>query len=80
MPALTTSSPGATYTNAQLVFVALSSLALWAIFVFIQTVRHRDYFLPSASPDDESVHAPPPGASAAWMSFAFLFLFLTLVP
>jgi Ca2+:H+ antiporter len=23
-----------------------SSLALWAVFVFMQTVRHRDYFLP----------------------------------
>jgi Ca2+:H+ antiporter len=78
-PALTTSSPGATYTNAQLVFVALSSLALWAVFVFIQTVRHRDYFLPAVSPADESVHAPPPGTTAAWISFGALVVALLAV-
>jgi Ca2+:H+ antiporter len=78
-PALTTSSPGATYTNAQLVFVALSSLALWAVFVFIQTVRHRDYFLPAVSPADESVHAPPPGTTTAWISFGALVVALLAV-
>lgn len=79
MPSLTTSSPGATYTNAQLVFVALSSLALWAVFVFIQTVRHRDYFLPAAAPADESVHAPPPSTGAAWASFVLLLVALVAV-
>lgn len=44
MPLYTTSSPEGTYTDSQLVFVALSSLVLWLVFVFIQTVRHRDYF------------------------------------
>src|SRR6516165_6904571 len=27
-----------------------SSTALWAIFVFVQTVRHRDYFVPVNDP------------------------------
>lgn len=79
MPSLTTSSPGATYTNSQLVFVALSSLALWVVFVFIQTVRHRDYFLPTATPADESVHAPPPSSGAAWASFVLLLVALVAV-
>ena len=79
MPSLTTSSPGATYTNSQLVFVALSSLALWVVFVFIQTVRHRDYFLPAAAPADESVHAPPPSSGAAWASFVLLLVALVAV-
>ena len=79
MPSLTTSSPGATYTNSQLVFVALSSLALWGVFVFIQTVRHRDYFLPAATPADESVHAPPPSTGAAWASFVLLLVALVAV-
>jgi len=79
VPTFTTSSPGATYTNSQLVFVALSSLALWAIFVFIQTVRHRDYFLPTTSPDDESVHAPPPTLGATWASAGLLLLALVAV-
>lgn len=78
-PTLTTSSPGATYTHSQLVFVALSSLALWVVFVFIQTVRHRDYFLPATAQADESVHAPPPSGRAATLSFALLILALVVV-
>ena len=30
------------------------------VFVFVQTVRHRDYFLPPGSAGDEAAHAPPP--------------------
>src|SRR6478609_804127 len=43
LPGLTTTTPGGTYSRSQLVFVAVSSAALWAIFVFVQTMRHRDY-------------------------------------
>jgi len=78
-PSLTTSSPGATYTNSQLVFVALSSLSLWLVFVFIQTVRHRDYFLPEAALADESVHAEPPTRAQAWISFGLLVVSLVTV-
>ena len=46
LPVLTTSTPAGTYSNSQLAFVAVSSAVLWAIFIFIQTVRHRDYFIP----------------------------------
>lgn len=72
MPRLTTSSVGGSYTNSQLVFVACSSLALWAVFVFIQTIRHRDYFLPTHAPGDESTHAAPPSTRAAWASLGLL--------
>ena len=75
VPTLTVSAPGA-YTTPQLVFVAISSLALWLVFVFIQTIRHRDYFLPSESPEDEAIHAAPPSARDAWMSFALLLVCL----
>jgi Ca2+:H+ antiporter len=79
MPALTTSSPGGTYTTAQLVFVAVSSLALWSVFVFVQTVRHRDYFLPPSNAADEDVHAQPPGNAQAWASFGLLLVSLVAV-
>ena len=78
-PTLTTSAPGAAYTPAQLVFVGLSSLSLWAVFVFIQTVRHRDYFLPAVASADESVHASPPSAGAAWASLGLLVVALVAV-
>ena len=79
LPTFTTSSPVGTYTLSQLAFVAVSSLALWAVFVFIQTVRHRDYFLPQQDTADESVHASPPSARLALASFALLLVALVVV-
>ena len=46
LPAFTTSRPGPEFTSGQLAFAAVASLALYALFVVVQTVRHRDYFLP----------------------------------
>ncbi len=79
MPTFTTSSAEGIYTHSQLIFVAMSSLALWLVFVFIQAVRHRDYFLPLESPADESVHADPPSVREAWLSFALLIVALISV-
>lgn len=79
MPAFTTSSPGGTYTVSQLAFVALSSLSLWAAFVFVQTVRHRDYFLPHTNVANEEVHAAPPTNLQAWASFGLLMVSLVAV-
>ena len=50
LPTFTASSPGPTYTVPQLAFAAVAALVLWAAFVFVQTVRHRDYFLPCRTP------------------------------
>ena len=79
LPSFTTSSSGGTYTVSQLAFVAISSLALWAVFVFVQTVRHRDYFLPPTNADDEDIHAKPPSNSRAWASFGLLLIGLVSV-
>src|SRR5207344_1096697 len=45
LPTFTTSEPGPEFTPSQLGFAAVVSLALYALFVFTQTVRHRDFFL-----------------------------------
>ena len=79
LPTFTTSAPGPFYTVAQLAFAAIASLALWAVFVFVQTVRHRDYFLPPTDVGNEEVHAPPPSAAAAWASFGLLLVSLVSV-
>jgi Ca2+:H+ antiporter len=80
LPVFTTSLPAATYNRRQLAFVAVSSVVLWAIFIFVQTVRHRDYFVPAtdaaAGPD---VHADPPPLRQAWASFAWLLVSLVSV-
>ncbi len=76
LPTFTTSSGGPTYTGAQLAFAALASLVLWASFVFVQTVRHRDYFLPVHNPSDEDTHAEPPSLRQAWASLGLLMVAL----
>jgi Ca2+:H+ antiporter len=79
LPVFTTSTPGGTYNAAQLVFVALSAAALWAIFIFIQTVRHRDYFIPQTDGADTETHADPPTVRQARASFGLLLVSLAAV-
>ena len=79
LPNYTTSSPEGTYTPSQLIFAALSSVSLWAVYVFIQTVRHRDYFLPASAAHDESVHATPPSTRRTAWSFLLLLIALVTV-
>jgi Ca2+:H+ antiporter len=77
LPSFTTSAPGGEFSGSQLAFAAVASIALYGLFVFIQTVRHRDYFLPrDAGPDD---HAGPPSDREALTSFALLVLGLVAV-
>jgi Ca2+:H+ antiporter len=72
LPTFTVSSSEGTYTHSQLAFVAVVSIAMWAIFVFVQTVRHRDYFLPVVGVSNEESHAAPPSLSRSWASFGLL--------
>ncbi|MFJ9343195.1 calcium:proton antiporter [Streptomyces sp. NPDC101733] len=46
LPTFTTSKPGPEFSSAQLTFAACASLAIYGLFIAVQTVRHRDYFLP----------------------------------
>lgn len=79
LPTFTTSSPGGTYTMPQLAFAAIASLTLWGVFVFVQTVRHRDYFLPPVDSANEDVHAAPPSNRQASVSFGLLLVSLVAV-
>jgi Ca2+:H+ antiporter len=79
LPAFTTTVPGEMFSTSQLAFAAVASLALWAVFVFVQTVRHRDYFLPPSELGDEALHAPPPSVGLAWASFGLLLVSLLAV-
>jgi Ca2+:H+ antiporter len=53
LPRFTRSTAGPTYTTAQLLVMSAIALVLYATFVFVQTSRHRSYFLPDVGPDDE---------------------------
>jgi Ca2+:H+ antiporter len=79
LPTFTTSAPGPYYTNSQLEFAGLSSLILYGTFVFIQTVRHRDYFLPAGKSTEEDQHAAPPSNARTLMSGVLLIISLVAV-
>ena len=77
LPNYMLSAPGPALDTTQLAFVGLVSLAFYCVFVFVQTVRHRDYFLVPGSDEDE--HAAPPGGWAALASAMLLMLALVAV-
>jgi Ca2+:H+ antiporter len=79
LPTFTTTTPDHTYSTAQLAFAAVASLVLWGVFVFVQTVRHRDYFLPPEGAGGAEVHATPPTSREALVSFGLLLLSLVAV-
>ncbi|OBA92207.1 ionic transporter y4hA [Mycobacteriaceae bacterium 1482268.1] len=82
LPTFTTSHPGPQYTPSQLIFAAVASLGLYIAFVFTQTIRHRNFFLPVAQEGmvvNEEEHAPPPSTRSALSSLAMLIVALVAV-
>jgi Ca2+:H+ antiporter len=81
LPTFTTSRPGPVFSPPQLAFAAFTALALYGLFVALQTGRHRDYFLPvnadGAVVDDQ--HAVPPSTLAALASLGLLVVALIAV-
>ena len=78
IPNVATSVPGPLLSTSQLIFVGTVSLVLYGSFVFIQTVRHPEYFHPTEY-DNEETHAPPPAHKTTAVSVLFLFAALVAV-
>src|SRR5450830_652856 len=79
LPNFTSTVVGPFYSASQLAFIAVVSVVLYGTFVLIQTVRHRDYFLPEVAVSDEGVHAPKPSNKVAWCSAGLLIVCLVAV-
>lgn len=82
VPTFTTSQIGPEFSASQLGFAAMASLLLYGMFVFTQTVRHRDFFLPVNSNGDTITaeeHAAPPSGRAALFSLGLLMVALVAV-
>ncbi|MBS0246504.1 MAG: ionic transporter y4hA [Proteobacteria bacterium] len=78
LPNYASGAPGPLYSTPQLIFAGIVSLILYCSFVFIQTVRHRDYFLP-LEVSDEDAHASPPTARATMLSCGLLIVSLIAI-
>jgi len=79
LPNYTTSKAGPEYTQTQLIFVAVICLVLYGAFVMVQTIRHRDFFLPPDADGNEEAHAEPPTNKVALISTLLLLLCLGVV-
>lgn len=80
LPNFTSSVPGPFYSATQLGFVAVVSLILYATFALVQTVRHRDYFLPDSDEQDgPDAHAAPPSMQRTAISGVLLLASLFAV-
>jgi Ca2+:H+ antiporter len=75
LPTFTLSTPGPTLTPGQLAFAGIVSLTLYVVFVFVQTVRHRDFFLPLDFESDDRNVMP----SSLTVGMALVLLLLSLV-
>jgi Ca2+:H+ antiporter len=65
LPNFTRSAPGPVYSSGQLGFVGVMTLILYAAFLYIQTVRHREYFIVRGVDDEETDDHVPTGREVA---------------
>jgi Ca2+:H+ antiporter len=81
LPNYTLTVLGPSYSPVQAIVVGLASLILWCVFVFVQTVKHRNYFLDDVDDTEEAAgdhHAKPSDIEAA-ICLGLLLVSLTAV-
>jgi Ca2+:H+ antiporter len=49
IPDFTRTTPGPIYSESQLTFVSVITILLYGVFLYTQTIRHRDYFIIEAA-------------------------------
>lgn len=77
-PNVSVSAPGPQFSTPQLIFEGIVSLVLYGSFVFVQTVRHHDYFLP-VERSNEDAHATAPSNRVALVSLGLLIVSLVAI-
>jgi len=76
LPNYTVATSGPVYSPGQLAFVSVVTIVLYAVFLYIQTIRHRDYFIAGSAGDDDH---PPISARTLGLSVALLLVSLVAV-
>src|SRR5258708_10006127 len=72
LPNYTLTTPGPVYSAVQLAFVSVVTMLLYGVFLYIQTIRHRDYFVGGMA-DDANDGAPLSGRTPG-LSFVLLLV------
>ncbi|HEY7225477.1 MAG TPA: ionic transporter y4hA [Micromonosporaceae bacterium] len=82
LPTFTTTAPGPQFSGGQIAFAAVASLLVYLLWARVQTVRHRDYFLPITTEGQvvtAEQHAAPPSTKTTLVSLGLLVLSLIAV-
>ena len=81
MPNFTTTTLGPTFSGSQLIFAGVMSLVLYVTYVFVQTIRHREYFLHQQGVESANAisHASPPSTVKTLVSGILLLISLISV-
>jgi Ca2+:H+ antiporter len=76
MPNYTLTTPGPVYSAGQLGFVSTATILLYGVFLYTQTVRHRDYFVADAAASHDG---PPVSNRVVVVSMSLLLVSLLAV-
>jgi len=79
LPNYTTTVPGPMFSDRQLGFVCVVTLVLYGVFLYIQTVRHTEYFAAGSGDAYASDLAPAAGAGSLAGSAVLLLVSLAVV-
>lgn len=79
LPNFTTSTSGPTFSTEQGIFFAAVSLLLYAIFLLIQTLRHRGYFLDSKQTATAHSNHSPLVRSTGFHGLMLLLYLVTVI-
>jgi len=77
LPNHTITTPGPFYSPLQLIFVGTVCFVLYLVFLFVQTVRHQEYFIPPGTVETD-IHVQPSARHGA-ISGGLLILSLIAV-
>lgn len=75
LPNYTLSTPGPVYSETQLGFISIVTVVLYGVFLYTQTIRHRDYFI-IESDEEAAEHA---AASGSEIAVSIVLLLVSLV-
>jgi Ca2+:H+ antiporter len=67
LPNYTTSAPGAVFSQSQLAYISVVTLALYGVFLYTQTVLHRSYFVGDYDASGDSIANPGKLALSAFL-------------
>ena len=79
LPNFTTSMSGPRLSTMQEVFLATTSIGLYAIFLLIQTTRHSEYFMESKGATHASEHHAGPMHSTVYHAVMLILYLLVVV-